>query len=233
MIRTSIVYITFQFGIETIINSYKFILVLILLVFSVFCFSQSADTSKINSKSLNLKISYNSSLIYPGARLGVEFPVQTSNLTKSKHGDEKNSVNDWFITGNVSWYHHPAFHDNVYFTAGWLMRRTKPKGFFMEFSPELGISRTYLGGTTYQVDTNGNVTIKKHAGYYYAFVSIGGGVGYDFSKTKLKTFMAYYKLNLTAMFPYNSTIYPRPAMEIGVIFKPPGFMSSKSKSKKN
>ena len=46
------------------------------------------------------------------------------------------------------------------------MRRTKSRGFLTEFSPEVGLSRTFLGGTTYKVDDNGNVTIKKLAGYY-------------------------------------------------------------------
>lgn len=112
------------------------------------------------------------------------------------------------------------------------MRRTKSKGFFTEFSPEVGLSRTFLGGTTYQVDDSGNVTRKKFAGYYYALVSIGGGIGYDFSKTKRKPFLIFSKCNVFMMFPYNSTIYLRPALEIGLIYKPLNFLSLKVKSKR-
>ena len=111
------------------------------------------------------------------------------------------------------------------------MRRTKSNGFLTEFSPEVGLSRTFLGGTTYQVDNNGNVSIEKYAGYYYALVSVGGGIGYDFSKTKQKPFLIFSKLNVLMMFPYNSTIYLRPVAEIGLIYKPLVFLSFKVKSK--
>ena len=135
------------------------------------------------------------------------------------------------MTANLSWYHHPAFHDNCYLTVGWTMRRTKLNGFVTEFSPEVGLSRTFPGGTTYQVDNYGNVTIKKSAGYLYALISIGGGIGYDFSKTKQKPFLIFSKFNVLMMFPYNSTIYLRPVMEFGLIYKPLDFLSLKVKSK--
>lgn len=177
-------------------------------------------------------LSYNSSVIYPGAKLGIEFPVKTIYLTKiNRSGKERDFIKDRFITTNLSWYHHPDFHDNLYFTAGWTMRRTRAKGFFTEFSPEVGLSRTFLGGTTYQVDNSGNVTRKKLAGYYYALASIGGGIGYDYSKTKQKPFLIFSKFNLLMMFPYNSTVYLRPAVEFGLIYKPIDFLSLKVKSK--
>ena len=210
----------------------KFCLTLIIASLSTFCFSQGVDSVCVEKKSSNLKLSYISTLIYPGSSFGVEFPVNTIYLTKiKKSGKEKYFIKDRFVTTNLSWYHHPEFHDNVYLSAGWTMRRTKTNGFFTEFSPEAGLSRTFLGGTTYKVDDNGNVTIEKLAGYYYALLSIGGGIGYDFSKTKQKPFLMFSKFNLLMMFPYNSTIYLRPVIEIGLIYKPLNFLSLKVKSK--
>jgi len=180
--------------------------------------------------SFNLKSSCNSSLIYPGARFGTEYLIKKIDLAKSaRSGKEKIIFKERLISANVSWYHHPNFHDNFYLTAGWTMRRTNKTGFFTEFSPEIGLSRTFLGGTTYKVDNTGNVSIKKFAGYYYALLSVGGGVGYDFSKIKHKPFMLFYKFNLLSMYPYNSTIYLRPAMEIGLIYKLSHFQKSKPK----
>lgn len=207
-------------------------LTLVISAYSIICFSQSADSVRVEKKSSNLSSSYISSLIYPGARVGVELPVNTIYISKiRKSGKTKNFTKDRFVTANLSWYHHPAFHDNVYISAGWTMRRTKSRGFLTEFSPEVGLSRTFLGGTTYQVDDNGNVTIKKLAGYYYALISVGGGIGYDFSKTKQKPFLIFSKFNVIMMFPYNSTIYLRSVMEIGLIYKPINFLSLKVKSK--
>jgi len=213
-------------------NFLKFSLTLIISTFSVLCFSQSADTVRVETKSSNLSVSYNSSIVYPGARIGVELPIETISITKTKSsGKTKDFVKDRFVTANLSWYHHPTFHDNCYLTVGWTMRRTKSSGFITEFSPEIGLSRTFLGGTTYKVDDSGNVTIKKEAGYYYALVSIGGGIGYDFSKKKHKPLLIFSKFNVFMMFPYNSTIYLRPAIELGLVYKPQNFICMKVKSK--
>jgi hypothetical protein len=161
----------------------------------------------------------------------VEFPIKTTSITKlKKSGEKKEFVKDRFVTSNLSWYHHPEFHDNIYLTSGLTMRRIKSNGFLTEFSPEIGYSRTFLGATTYKVNNNGDVTIEKLAGYNYALISVGGGIGYDFSMTELKPFIVFYKFNLLTMFPYNSTFYLRPAMEIGLIYKPSNFLSFKIKS---
>ena len=213
-------------------NFLKFSLSLIISSYSILCFSQSADSVRVEKKSSNLSMSYNSSIVYPGVRVGVELPVQTISITKTKKsGKTKDFVEDRFVTANLSWYHHPSFHDNSYLTVGWTMRRTKQSGFVTEFSPEIGLSRTFLGGTTYKVDDSGNVTIKKEAGYYYALVSVGGGIGYDFSKKKHKPLLIFSKCNVFMMFPYNSTIYLRPAIELGLVYKPQNFLCLKVKSK--
>jgi hypothetical protein len=125
-----------------------------------------------------------------------------------------------FISGNLNWYHHPDFHDNLYLTAEWVMRRTRFTGFISEFSVGPGFSRTFLGGTTYKVDDNGNVSVIKLAGYNYALITIGGGFGYDFSMKKQLPFSAVAKMNLISMFPYNSTIYFRPVLELGIRYTP-------------
>jgi hypothetical protein len=210
----------------------KLIVTLVICIYSIFCVAQNVDSIHIEKKSSQLTLSYISTLIYPGTSFGIEFPVNTIFVSKqNKPAGVKDYTKERFITTNLSWYHHPAFHDNIYLSAGWMMRRTKSRGFLTEFSPELGVSRTFLGGTTYQVDDNGNATIKKFAGYYYALVSIGGGIGYDFSKTKQLPFLIFSKFNVLLMFPYNSTIYLRPVVEIGLIYKPSDFLSLKVKSK--
>ncbi len=171
-------------------------------------------------------------MIYPGLRFGIGFPVSTTHMIRyTKSGEKNDYYKNRFITANLGWYHQQGFHDNLYLTAGWTMRRTKPSGFFTDFSPETGISRTFLGGTTYKVDNNGNVNIEKNFGYYYALLSLGGGIGYDFEQTRHLPLIVFSKLNLLMMFPYNSTIYVRTAIEFGVAFKPAHFLMIKVKSK--
>ena len=176
---------------------------------------------------IGFKLSYNSSLIYPGISTGIEFPLKNVNVQLYKNQKPVRCIRKGkFISGNINWYHHPDFHDNLYMTAEWVMRRTRYTGFISEFSVGPGFSRTFLGGTTYKVDESGNISIVKLAGYNYALVTIGGGFGYDFSMMKQLPFSTVAKMNLISMFPYNSTIYFRPVLEFGIRYTP---VSSKNK----
>lgn len=208
--------------------------IIVLLLIGNVCFSQTDNGNTFREKyASNIKLSYNSSLIYPGMRVGLETPIKRIELLKTNQsGFTKTIFKDRFLTANLSFYHHQTFHDNVYLTLGYTFRRTKDKGFFTEFCPEIGYSRTFLGGTTYQVTDNGDVSIKKFAGQNYALASIGFGLGYDFSKIKSKPFAVFYKFNVITMFPYNNTLYVRPAMEVGIIYKPENFISFNTKVKK-
>jgi hypothetical protein len=192
---------------------------------AVFCFSQTDSLNSRDFNSSGISLAFNSSLIYPGVRIGIELPVYT--VVRIKSHDEKavnKLIKDRFASFNAGWYHHPDFHDNIYFTAEWRMRRTNKGGFFTEFSPGLGYSRTFLGATTYVVDNNGEVTIDKLAGYNYALLTFGGGLGYNFSEKKRLPLSLFCRFNILTMFPYNSTFYIRPVMELGLIYKPVHFM---------
>ena len=185
------------------------------------CLAQSDSINDSSSRHINLKLAYISSLIYPGITTGIEFPLYHINEKVLKNQKiVKYFTKGRFISGNLNWYHHPDFHDNLYLTAEWLMRRTKYTGLIMEFSVGPGFSRTFLGGTTYCVDDKGNISVVKLAGYNYALITFGGGLGYDFSMKKALPFSAIAKMNIISMFPYNSTIYFRPVLEIGIRYFP-------------
>jgi len=202
------------------------------LLLSLICFSQSDSLISRNNKSSNLKISFNSSLIYPGIRVGIEVPVYTVSLTKNiNRGKTKSILKERFVSVNSGWYHHPGFHDNLYFTTEWTMRRTNKAGFFTEFNSGPGYSRTFLGATTYSVDNNGKVSIIRSAGYNYALIIAGGGLGFNFSEKRKIPLALFYKFDILTMFPYNSTVYFRPAMELGIIYKPADFIKLLTKTR--
>jgi hypothetical protein len=202
------------------------------LVVSINCLSQTDSLISRNKISSDIKVSYNSSLIYPGIRAGIEFPVNTVSLTRStKKGDSKSILKNRYLSAGSGWYHHPGFHDNLYFTVEWTMRRTVKNGFFTEFSSGAGYSRTFLGATTYRVDGNGKVNILKSAGYNYAMVIAGGGFGYNFAQSKKIPLSVFYKFDILTMFPYNSIVYFRPAMELGLIYKPLKFIQVLTKTR--
>lgn len=191
------------------------------LFYCSLCLAQSDSINDSSSRHFNLKLSYNSSLIYPGIAVGMEFPLYHVNVQVLKNQKiVKYYTREKFITGTLNWYHHPDFHDNLYLTAEWLMRRTRYTGFISEFSAGPGFSRTFLGGTTYQVDNKGSVSVVKLAGYNYALITFGGGLGYDFNMKKHLPFLVIAKMNIISIFPYNSTIYFRPVLEIGIRYFP-------------
>jgi hypothetical protein len=193
---------------------------LLILVF----YNSQAQNDTTNTRtpvSCNLKISYNSALIYPGVRAGIEVPLHIIHKIKvKKSGYQKMLLKERYVTGNLSWYHHPTFQDNIYFTVEYGLRRTLKSGFFSEFSPGFGYSRTFLGATTYTVDDNGNVSIKRYAGYNYAMFILSAGFGWDFSKESSIPIALFSKLSMLTMFPYSSSIFLQPTLEFGFIYKP-------------
>jgi hypothetical protein len=199
------------------------------LIICTLCRAQSDSISNTSTRGLNIKLAYVSSLIYPGISTGLEFQVKHATISVLKNQILIRSfLTEKYISGNINWYHHPDFQDNIYLTAEWVMRRTRYTGFISEFSAGPGFSRTFLGGATYKVDENGNVYVIKLAGYFYALVTVGGSFGYDFSMKKQFPVSVFVKMNIISMFPYNSTIYIRPVMEFGIRYSP-----GKSKSEKN
>jgi hypothetical protein len=196
--------------------------IFILFFFSYLLCQAQNDSIKIMPDSrFSIKLSSNSSVIYPGISAGLEFPVrQIKNQVWIMKSVSRTFFRRRYISGNISWYHHPEFHDNLYLTIEWIMRRTRSGGFTSEFSFGPGYSRTFLGGTTYKVSDNGDISIIKCAGYSYALITFGGGFGYDFSMKKKIPVSVFSKMNLISMFPYNSTLYIRPVLELGVRYSP-------------
>lgn len=189
--------------------------------FCILCQAQNDTISQLPGGQVNLKLSYNSSIIYPGISAGLEFPVLRSrNQFLIVRSATRSYFKNRYIAGNISWYHHAYFHDNVYLTFELIMRRTRSGGFVSELSFGPGYSRTFLAGTTYRVSDNGDISVIKNAGYNYAALTIGGGFGYNFSMKSHIPLSIFSKMNLLFMFPYNSTVYIRPALELGFRYSP-------------
>jgi hypothetical protein len=178
----------------------------------------NAQNTEVRLPETGLKVSYLGSIIYPGFKIGFEKPYKVIQVEKQRSWGTKTILKERYWTLNLGFYHHPTFHDNIYLLAEWQLRRQKSSGWFFEFAPGLGYSRTFLDGTTYKVDDNGGISKVSAAGYNYAMFSIAGGFGYDFSKKTSSNVKAFFKPSLIVMAPYNSFIYFRPTVELGVVF---------------
>jgi hypothetical protein len=170
---------------------------------SLFVQGEPVATTMVSS---NLKIAFNGSILYPGLRCGLEFPIRQTDLKAIlKNNAWKNVSKKRCVTLELGYYHHPSFHDNVFLFLGWQTRKQRPKGFFTEFASALGYSRTFLGAETYLVDNNtGNIGRVHQAGYNYAVLALGGGLDYALRhKSAL-----YLRTSLLTMFPSINIIYP-------------------------
>jgi hypothetical protein len=184
-----------------------------------FSFAQKSVTvRKEMDKTLNVKAAYMGSLIYPGFKLGVEFPMFAKEKTRTKaNGVAKLKLKERFITANLSLYHQSTVHTNVMLNAEWQKRKTRQSGWFTEFATGLGLSRTFLAGTTYKQSGTGSIDKVNLAGHTYFMTSVMGGVGYDFKVKKERPIKAYSKYGLLILAPFNNLILPRPTVELGVI----------------
>jgi hypothetical protein len=204
----------------------------LLLLAAPAAFAQMRPAAGVVYKSSSLSLASNSSLLYPGLKGEVALPIKTVEVIRLRKASvPKVFTRDLFLTTSLNWYHHPTFHDNVYLTAGLLKRRTAASGFLTETSAEIGVSRTFLAGTTYQVTDEGRISIEKAAGHYYAAATVGAGVGYDIGKRGTLPLALYSKLNLLTLFPYNSTFYIRPTLELGLVYTPARFLRLRVRSK--
>jgi len=213
--------------------NHKLIIACIIFFYSQQAFSQQKVYKKIKEIKkvpANIRLGYWGGIGFPGLRMGIELPLSVVYKHKTKKsGKIKSVTKKRYLVSNFGWYHHKGFHDNLCLTVGYTYRRISKNGFFLSYSPEIGYSRTFLGGTTYQVDNEGNVSIKKRAGYHYATLMLSGGLGWKLSIKNVMPVTVYSRLNLMLMFPYNSKIYLRPNFELGTSFTLAHFLKKKTK----
>jgi len=187
------------------------------------CQEKPLESLKVSS---NVTFGYNGSIVYPGLRGGIEYPINKVELTKYRG---RRSVRHYskfrYVSAELGFYHHISFHDNFYLLAGWRTRRQGSGNFFREFSSGLGYSHTFLAGETYKVDNYGNISINKWAGYNYLMCATGGGLGYTF-RSKIAT---YLRGSLLFMFPSNNYFYLRPTVELGLKWQPVHFLMARIK----
>src|SRR5664279_1945556 len=90
------------------------ILVLAML-YCTLCHSQCDSTYDSSANQINLKLSYNSTFIYPGMSIEIEYPLKNMNGQILRNHKTVRCVRKGkYISGNLNWYHHPDFHDNLY-----------------------------------------------------------------------------------------------------------------------
>lgn len=199
---------------------------LLLLLYAIALPAQKSDAPALPLPQTSIKASYLGTIVYPGFKWGIERPYKVIQVEKDKKWGLKTILKERYWTGNVGFYHHPTFHDNLFLLLERQKRRQSAGGWFGETSVGLGYSRSFLGGTTYTVAESGQVNEKPLAGYDYGMASLAAGGGYNFAMKKDIPFKVFGKISILGIFPYNSHLHLRPAIELGCIYSPAGFWKS-------
>lgn len=203
----------------TIINLTA-IAILVTLFMSSSLFAQKYSITSSKKEKVPVSIFGNFILqgIYPGLRVGIEQPLKQTTLSDKNGNIVK--YKDQSVLYSVGFYYHGGFHTNFFATSEYIFRRIGKNGFITEFKSGLSLSRTFLGATTYEVDSNGNITKMSGAGNFYLMPSLNFGIGKDFGIRKPSLPLTISaNLNLAGLLPYNGLILPTPMLEVGFRYK--------------
>jgi len=155
------------------------------------------------------------SIVYPGIKIGLERPYKYTKMDKVNSKRTKTYFKERYMSYSLAMYHHERYHSNFLLQIEWVKRIQKRKGFYYEGSLGTGISRTFVDGPTYKVTKDGEIKKVPLSGNWYALISAGGSIGYNFNFKMQKPFSIFVKHNWLLLFPYNGFITPRPTIELG------------------
>jgi hypothetical protein len=133
-----------------------------------------------------------------------------------KSGKIKTIQKDRFGSIDLGYYYQSGLHHNWFLTGTYHLRRTRKRGFYAEFSPFIGISRTFISDETYKVNSTGGVELSHLAGDWF----LTSGFGYGFGKTfnAQKSFLLkdiYAKFFLQYMYPNFGFVGFKPSIQVG------------------
>ncbi len=156
-----------------------------------------------------------------GFQIGLDqYFIEKIILKQRKSGAIKTIKKDRFLSLDLGYYYQAGLHHNWSLTAAYVLKRTGNRGFYSEFSPFLGVSRTFIAEETYSVDNNNNVTISKLAGDWYATSGFSYGIGQTFNPHR--NFMLKdisLKLFMPIFYPNFGSVAIKPQLQLGTSFQ--------------
>jgi hypothetical protein len=166
-----------------------------------------------------------------GFQTGIAKNIRLKEIHKQKKkGGKKIIRKATILSVDLGYYYQRGLHHNWFLTGSYTLRTIGRKGIYADFSPMLGISRTFITDETYKVENNGMVSLKKLAGNWYAATgfAIGGGKLFNSDKNYLLKDI-YVKMFVQVLYPNFGFIALRPSFQIGtsIELKKHGYSSKK------
>ena len=195
-----------------LMSTKKRLVVVALLCTSLGAFGQKADRS--------VHVSYlGEYLTHPGLSIGYSHALYSRTRVKTKHnGKEKQKDQKVFLLHSLGAYTQPKLSSGMMLTTSLGYRKTRARGFFLQYMVGAGVFRSLLSGETYEVSDNGEVSTAAFAGRTSFINTWSMGMGKDFSKTKDLPIAVYWSSGLWLRYPYNGFILPQFSGELGISY---------------
>jgi hypothetical protein len=183
-------------------------------------FSQgpSSDTTV---RPLAYSVSYfGETITHYGLSVGADYPLHMWHREKErKNGKLKTRDYAWVTGLHLAAFRHPRNHYGVILNPTIGYTRTKTKGAFFQTGISLGYMRVFLDGETYQVNSAGVLERARLASRGTFLPGVYMGWGKDLSRSIGIPIIWQVKPSFLLQIPYNTTVLPRIALEVGVIYK--------------
>jgi hypothetical protein len=140
-------------------------------------------------------------------------------IKSSKNGKVKTIHKQQALTLGFSYYYQPGLHQRYSVLAGYQLQRVGRKGMYSAFTPQLGISRTFIAEETYVVDETGGVKQKKGAGNWNLLAGASVGIGKEIAPSpnaKLPVNRVFLNSVLWVAYPNFRFIALKPSLQLGV-----------------
>ena len=200
-------------------------LVVLLLIL---CIGMVANAQNKTLGELPINISYfGESGVHPGLKVGVEYPLWQKDKYKKrffkkreKKIGSKGKRKELYGAGNLAFYNHANNHSGLLLGGelGW--RRTKlRKGQTLGASLGLGYLQRFYNIDTYQLGSGSTPDQLGLSGRSIVFTSLSVSMGRDLSIRKNIPMTWHIKPTLLFQMPYNHTVVPTAALELGITYK--------------
>ena len=144
---------------------------------------------------------------------------QTEKHIVRKSGREKVVFKDRILSVGPGFYTQKYLHTNVFLTADYAFVRRSCSGFYRQFSPLVGVSRTFLNDVTYTVDASGTVGRDKTAGDWRVMAGFATGIGKQFDSHKPTLLRdVFLTLNVPLFYPNFRSAVLKPSLQLGASF---------------
>lgn len=116
---------------------------------------------------------------------------------------------------NLGYYHHPRYHDGMFFDFNFGTRRYFENGLFIEQSIGIGVIETIMNEDVFEVDDNGNVSKASRFNEPDFMLSITLGLGYNLTKKKESFNALWIRPKVFWQVPYKKSAVFHPVVQFG------------------